>query len=370
MTTPALFSPFSLGKLQLKNRIIVPPMCQYSAQDGRMQPWHLMHLGSLAVSGSALVFIEATAVSAEGRITPTDVGLWDDQTQAALSRTLNDIRSFSDTPFAIQLAHAGRKASCRQPWFGGAQLSLEDGGWETVAPSAVPFQATERPPQALDRQGLQRIREAFARAAQRSIEVGIDAIELHGAHGYLLHEFLSPLSNHRQDEYGGTLENRMRFPLEVVQAVRDAVAGQVPVGIRISATDWVEGGWDLAQSLSLSHKLAEAGIDFIHVSSGGLSPEQQIKAEPGYQLPFAEAIKTAVAVPVIGVGLITDPREADAVITSGRADLVGVARGMLYDARWPWHAAAELGATVETSPQYWRSQPSRLKTLFTNNIEK
>ncbi len=368
MTDSILFSPFNLGSLQLKNRIIVPPMCQYSAIDGCMQPWHLMHLGSLAVSGAALVFIEATGVEQAGRISPTDVGLWDDVTQDAIARTLRDIRSFSDTPFAIQLAHAGRKASCRQPWFGGGQLPLEDGGWQTYAPSPVPFDPKDRAPQELDQAGLTRIIEAFVQAARRSVDLGIDAIELHGAHGYLLHEFLSPLSNQRQDNYGGSLENRMRFALEVFQAVYEEVAGKVPVGVRISASDWVDGGWDVQQSIHLSQALKERGAAFIHVSSGGLSQAQQIKNEPGYQLPFAQAIKHAVDVPVIGVGLITDPQMAESVVASGQADLVGVARGMLYDARWPWHAAAELGAQIDASPQFWRSQPSRLKTLFTNNI--
>ncbi len=369
MTSPVLFSPFTLGKLQLKNRIIVPPMCQYSAVQGCMQPWHLMHLGSLAVSGSALVFIEATAVEPAGRISPTDVGLWDDETQDAIARTLRDIRSFADTPFAIQLAHAGRKASCTQPWFGGRQLPLNEGGWETYAPSAIPFDPNDRAPQELDDNSLKRIIDAYIQAARRSVDLGIDAIELHGAHGYLLHEFLSPLSNQRQDKYGGSLENRMRFPLEVFKAVLAEVADRVPVGIRISASDWVNGGWDVEQSIRFSQALANAGAAFIHVSSGGLSQAQQITNEPGYQLPFAEAIKKAVDVPIIGVGLITDAQLAESVVASGQADLVGIARGMLYDARWPWHAAAELGTTIDASPQFWRSQPSRLKTLFTNNLK-
>lgn len=368
MTSPALFTPFSLGQLQLKNRIIVPPMCQYSAVDGHMQPWHLMHLGSLAVSGSALVFIEATAVEPAGRISPADVGLWDDATQDAIARTLRDIRSFSDTPFAIQLAHAGRKASCAQPWFGGGQLPLDQGGWDTFGPSPVSFAPQDRPPQALDAEGLERIIAAFVQAARRSVDLGIDAIELHGAHGYLLHEFLSPLSNQRTDEYGGSLENRMRFPLAVFKAVQAEVAGRVPVGMRISASDWVEGGWDVEQSIRFTKELASLGAAFIHVSSGGLSQAQQITNEPGYQLPFAQAIKNAVDIPVIGVGLITDPQFAESVVASGQADLVGVARGMLYDARWPWHAAAELGTSIDASPQFWRSQPSRLKTLFTKNM--
>ena len=337
MTDSILFSPFNVGTLQLKNRIIVPPMCQYSAVEGCMQPWHLMHLGSLAVSGSALVFIEATGVEPAGRISPADVGLWDDVTQEAIARTLRDIRSFSDTPFAIQLAHAGRKASCRQPWFGGGQLTLQEGGWQTYGPSPVAFDPKDRAPQELDQAGLTRIIDAFVQAARRSVDLGIDAIELHGAHGYLLHEFLSPLSNLRQDEYGGSLENRMRFVLEVFKAVCAEVAGAVPVGIRISASDWVEGGWDVQQSIRLSRELKDLGAAFIHVSSGGLSQAQQIKNEPGYQLPFAQAIKEAVDVPVIGVGLITDPQLAESVVASGQADLVGVARGMLYDARWPWH---------------------------------
>lgn len=363
----ALFSSFELSGLKLSNRIVVAPMCQYSAEKGCATDWHLIHLGQLAFSGAGLVILEATAVSPEGRITESDLGLWDDQTERALGRVLESVRNYSDTPLAIQIAHAGRKASSQAPWDGGQLIPPGGpGGWQTIAPSAIPHGPAELPPHAMDQADLKRIREAFVATAQRAARLGFEAIELHAAHGYLLHEFLSPLSNQRTDEYGGTLANRLRFPLEIFDAVRQSVPAQIPVGMRLSASDWVEGGWDLAQSIELGHALDQAGTSFIHVSSGGLSPLQKIPQQPGYQIPFAHALKQACTAPIIGVGLITKPAQAEAIIAQGEADLVALARGILFDPRWPWHAAAELGGQVNVPRQYWRSQPSEHKHLFGN----
>ncbi|WP_336777503.1 NADH:flavin oxidoreductase/NADH oxidase [Pantoea sp. USHLN256] len=362
-----LFSATQLGKLTLDNRIVIAPMCQYSAQDGKAAAWHRIHLGQLALSGAGLLIIEATAVEAAGRISPGDLGLWDDETEAALASVLQDIRHYSDIPFGIQLGHAGRKASCAAPWLGGQQLSLDQGGWQTVAPSAQAFNPEDRAPAALDKQGLERLKQAYVDSARRAAKLGIQLIELHAAHGYLLHQFLSPLSNQRDDEYGGSLENRMRFPLEVFHAVREALPDSVAVGVRLSATDWVDGGWDVEQSIIFSQQLEAAGSDYVHVSSGGLSPQQKITVGPGYQLPFARDIRKQVKIPVIGVGLITEPQQAEQALQVGDADLIALARAVLYDPRWPWHAAAELGAQAKAPPQYLRSEPHGLKgTLITN----
>jgi len=359
-----LFSPISLGKLTLKNRIAIAPMCQYSAEDGAATSWHLMHLGHLALSGAGLLFIEATAVEPEGRISSMDLGLWSDATEHALAGVLQAVRSHSSMPIAIQLAHAGRKASTRVPWEGGKSIASSAGGWRTYAPSPVPFAEHDETPIALDATGLRRVRDAFAAAARRADRLGIDAFELHAAHGYLLHEFLSPLANRRDDAYGGSLENRMRFPLQVFEAVREAVHPDKPVGIRVSATDWVEGGWDVEQTVVLAQELNKRGCAFIDVSSGGISPLQQIPLGPGYQVPFAERIRKAAGMPTIAVGLITETAQAEDIVASGKADMVALARGMLYNPRWPWHAAAQLGATVDAPPQYWRAQPREAKDLF------
>lgn len=365
MAQPALFTPFRVGNLDLANRIVIAPMCQYSAEDGRMTDWHLIHLGNLALSGAALLTIEATAVLPEGRITYADVGLWDDETEAATRRTLEGIRRWSDMPIAVQLAHAGRKASSEVPWKGGAQIPPGDAnGWQTVAPSAVPFAEGQAAPVALDRDGLRRVRDAFAAAAERAGRLGIDAVQIHGAHGYLLHQFLSPLSNRREDEYGGPLENRMRFPLEVFEAVRAAFPAGKPVTMRVSGMDWVEGGWDTEQTIAFAEQLQARGCDAIHVSSGGLHPGQQIPIGPGYQVPLARAVKSVVRMPVIAVGMISSFEYAEAIVATGDADIVALARAILYDPRWPWHAAAELGAKVRAPSQYLRCEPRRFKGLF------
>lgn len=362
-----LFQPITLGSLTLSNRIVIAPMCQYSAEEGRMTDWHAIHLGQLAQSGAGVLTIEATAVTPEGRISYGDVGLWNDDTEAAMAHVLETVRRWSDMPIAIQLAHAGRKASTDKPWDGGGQIAPDAlNGWQTLSASAIPFDAHENPPEALDAQGLARIRDAFADAARRSARLGLDAIQIHAAHGYLLHQFLSPLSNRRTDEYGGSLENRMRFPLEVFDAVRAAFPADRPVTVRVSGTDWVEGGWDAAQTVAFSKALEARGAAAIHVSSGGLAAEQKIPVGPNYQVPLARAVKEAVSIPVIAVGLITEPEQAEAIIATGEADMIALARTVLYDPRWPWHAAAALGAQVTAAPQYLRSQPRLYKTLFAN----
>ncbi|MDD4881934.1 MAG: tRNA-dihydrouridine synthase, partial [Gallionellaceae bacterium] len=293
------------------------------------------------------------------------VGLWDDKTERALSHTVESVRRWSDIPIAIQLAHAGRKASTEVPWQGGRQLPPgHEHGWQTVAPSALPFSDDDTPPAALDRAGMTRIRDAFAAAARRAVRNGIDAVQIHAAHGYLLHQFLSPVSNRREDEYGGSLENRMRFPLEVFDAVRQALPADRPVTVRVSGTDWVAGGWDIQQTLVFAQALEARGCAAIHVSGGGLDPRQQIPVGPGYQVPLARAVKQAVSIPVIAVGLITEYEQAEAIVGTGDADMIALARAILYDPRWPWHAAAHLGAQVKAPRQYLRSQPSRYRDLF------
>ncbi len=351
-----LFSPFALGSMTLPNRIVIAPMCQYSAVDGSATDWHMLHLGGLALSGAGLLTIEATAVSPEGRITGGDLGIYSEDNAAAIARVLTAIRAYSPIKVAMQLAHAGRKASTRLPWEGGAQVApTAPGGWKTLAPSAIPFEPEGDAPLALDRHGMARVREHFAVAARRAALVGIDAIEIHAAHGYLLHEFLSPISNQRADEYGGSLENRMRFPLEVFDAVRHAFPAERPVWVRLSATD----------SVAFARALAGRGCAAVHVSSGGLSPLQKIPLAAGYQVPFATRIKTEVGgMPTIAVGLITTPAQSESIIANGEADAIALARGILYDPRWPWHAAAELGATVVAPSQYLRCQPSQFKKLF------
>jgi 2,4-dienoyl-CoA reductase-like NADH-dependent reductase (Old Yellow Enzyme family) len=360
-----LFEPLTVGGLTLANRIVIAPMCQYSAVDGCMTDWHTIHLGHLALSGASLLTIEATAVEPEGRITYGDTGLWDDATEAAMAGVLASVRRWSDMPIALQLAHAGRKASTEKPWFGGRQIAPgEPNGWQTVAPSPLPFAEGENPPIALDRDALAQLRRTFADSATRAARLGIDAVQIHCAHGYLLHQFLSPLSNRRDDEYGGSLENRMRFPIEVFRSVRDVFPAERPVTVRVSGTDWVPGGWDIEQTAAFARALEAEGCSGIHVSSGGLDPRQQIPAGPSYQVPLARAVKQAVRMPDTAVGLITEYEQAEAIVGTGDADLVALARGILYDPRWPWHAAAHLGAHAKAPPQYMRSQPRQYSDLF------
>jgi len=367
LNQPALFRPIDIGRLRLANRIVIAPMCQYSAVDGCMTDWHQIHLGQLALSGAALLTIEATAVLPEGRISWADVGLWNDETETAIGRTLESVRRWSQMPVSIQLAHAGRKASTDQPWKGGGQLPPSNAnGWQTVAPSPIAFADGQHAPVALDRAGMERVRDAFAASAIRAARLGIDAVQIHGAHGYLLHQFLSPLSNRRDDDYGGSLENRMRFPLEIFDAVRAAFPADRPVTMRVSGTDWVEGGWDIEQTIAFAQALDARGCNAIHMSSGGLHPAQDIPVGPSYQVPLARAVKQAVDMPVVAVGLITEPEQAEAIVATGDADMIALARGILYDPRWPWHAAAALGGQVTAPEQYLRSQPRQFRTLFAN----
>jgi len=353
-----LFSPFKLRKLVLANRIVVSPMCQYSAVDGCATDWHTVHWGQLLESSAGMFTIEATAVSAIGRITYGCLGLYDDACEEAIGKRLSIVRANAPPlPVAMQLAHAGRKASSKLPWEGGQLIPIAQGGWTPVAPSPIAQLTHEPPPAALDEAGIEQIKREFVDAARRAARIGIDAIELHCAHGYLLHEFLSPLANRRDDAFGGSFDNRVRFPLEVFAAVRDAWPQDKPMGVRISATDWVDGGWTIEDSIALVQRLKAAGCDWIDTSSGGISPAQKIPLGPGYQVPLARAIRRATSIATMAVGLITDAKQAAEIVASGDADLVAMARAMLWNPRWPWHAAAALGAHVQAPPQYWRSAP-------------
>jgi 2,4-dienoyl-CoA reductase-like NADH-dependent reductase (Old Yellow Enzyme family) len=355
--TPRLFQPLALRDLRLNNRIVVSPMCQYSGEDGHAGDWHLMHVGNLALSGAGLLIMEMTSVESRGRISPYCLGLWQDSQVESLKPVLDFCRRHSDTAMAVQIAHAGRKASCAPPWQGGGQLTPDQGGWQTVAPSAVSFADGQLPPRALELDEVRQLVDDFAAATRRAAQAGYDAVELHGAHGYLLHQFLSPLSNWREDAYGGDLDNRMRLVLEVFDACRAEWPSHKPLGIRLSATDWMPGGWDLEQTLVLAQKLTDRGCDWIDVSSAGLSPEAKIKIGPGYQVPFAEAVRKATGVTTMAVGLITGAQQAEQILQNGQADLVALARGLLYNPRWPWHAAAELGFDLPFPDQYQRCNP-------------
>ncbi|MCB1791238.1 MAG: NADH:flavin oxidoreductase/NADH oxidase [Gammaproteobacteria bacterium] len=356
---PRLFTPLSLRGVTLPNRVVVSPMCQYSAVEGCAQDWHLMHLGNLAVSGNGMLIMEMTNVAAQGRITPHCMGLYDDACEQALARVIGFCRAHSHSVLAVQLAHAGRKASTRPPWVGRAALKPEDGGWQPLAPSAVAASADDLLPRALSADEIDDLVTAFADAARRALRIGFDAIELHAAHGYLLHQFLSPLSNLRDDAYGGSLQNRMRFPLAVFDAVRAVWPEERPLGVRLSATDWIEGGWDMPQSLAFISELKARGCDWIDVSSGGLSPAQRIVDGPGYQVPLAAEVKRHTRMAVMTVGRITEPQQAEDILAAGDADLIAIARGMLYDPRWAWHAADALGAEADYPAQYLRGRPAR-----------
>ncbi len=361
----ALFDPFELRELALANRIVVSPMCQYSAADGCATDWHLIHWGQLLLSGAAMMTIEATAVTPEGRITHGCLGLYDDASEQALGERLARARRQAPPmPVAIQLAHAGRKASSARPWEGGALIPPQRGGWPPLAPSAIAHSDGESPPVAMDRAALDRARDAFVDSVRRAERIGIDAIELHMAHGYLLHEFLSPIANRRTDAYGGSFDNRIRFPLDVFDAVRAAWPSSRPLGVRVSATDWVDGGWTLDESIELVRRLQARGCDWADVSSGGVSPKQKIPAEPGVHVPFARAIRRATGIATIAVGLITEPKQADAIIAAGDADLIALARALLREPRWPWRAAAELGGTVHGVPQYSRALTKSMAGVF------
>jgi 2,4-dienoyl-CoA reductase-like NADH-dependent reductase (Old Yellow Enzyme family) len=351
---PPLFAPLALRRLTLRNRVVVSPMCQYSSIDGAANDWHVVHLGTRAVGGAGLVFTEASAVTPGGRISPQDLGIWKDEHIRGLSAVVRVIKA-EGAVAGIQLAHAGRKASVARPWEGGQQLALESGGWTTVAPSAVPFKEGERAPRALTLDGIQEVVQAFAAAAARALTAGFEVIEIHAAHGYLLNEFLSPLSNHRTDAYGGSFDNRIRMLCEVVQAVRGTWPSTLPLFVRISATDWAEGGWDIEQSVGLARRLAPLGVDLIDCSSGGLVPGVKIPVGPGYQVGFAERVRRDAEILTGAVGMITEPKQADDIIAAGQADLVLLARQLLRDPYWPLRAARELGSTPAWPLQYLRA---------------
>ncbi len=361
-----LFDPLRLRDLALRNRIIVSPMCQYSAEGGCATDWHLIHWGQMLLSGAGMFTIEATAVNAEGRITHGCLGLYDDATEQALAATLARARRQTPPmPVALQLAHAGRKGSSARPWEGGMAIPPDRGGWTPVAPSAEPHAGGDPAPVALDAAGLVDVREAFVAAARRAARIGVDAIELHMAHGYLLHEFLSPIANRRDDIYGGTFENRIRFPLDVFDAVRATWPADRPLGVRVSATDWVDGGWTPDEAVELARRLKAHGCDWIDVSAGGVSPAQRIPApSPGIHVPFARAIRRATGIATMAVGLITEPGHADAIIAAGDADMIALARAILRDPRWPWRAAAALGGTVAGAPPYWRALTKEMAGIF------
>lgn len=363
---PLLFENIRFRGLELTNRIIIAPMCQYSANlEGEASYWHEQQWGSYALSGAGMCIIEATAVQAEGRISYADLGLWNNQQTQGLKNILDKVRQISPMPFAVQLAHAGRKASTEKPWLGRDQVPADHAhGWQTVSASNLPFEPQQQPPHALSLDEIQQLIADFAQAAQRAVSAGFDLVEIHAAHGYLIHQFLSPLSNQRTDQYGGCLENRIRLCLEVFQAMLNAVPEDFPVGVRISAQDWVEGGWSVEESIILTQHLEQLGAAYIHVSSGGLDVKQQIELKAKYQVPFAAAIKQQVKIPVIAVGLITEAEQAEHILQAGEADAIGLARAIMYDPRWPWHAAAQLNTQIAIAPQYLRCQPHQYKNLF------
>lgn len=354
-----LFTPLTIRDITLRNRIAVSPMCEYSSEDGFANDWHLVHLGSRAVGGAGLVMVEATAVEARGRITPGDHGIWKDEHIEMLTRIAAFVKK-QGAVAGIQIAHAGRKASCHIPWVkNGAALTREEGAWVTVAPSAVPFRDEDPAPAALEKAQIAEIVHAFAAAARRALAAGFEVLELHGAHGYLIHEFLSPLSNRRTDEYGGSFENRIRFLLETVGAVRAVWPERLPLWVRISATDWKDGGWTGDDSVKLAAVLRTRGVDLIDCSSGGSAIDAKIPFAPGFQVPFAERIRRETGILTGAVGMITEPRQAEEIVSSGQADVVSMAREFLRDPYWPLHAARALGVEVEPPIQYARAFPKQ-----------
>ena len=351
-----LFEPIQLRGLELANRIIVSPMCQYQSVDGSMTDWHIMHVGNYAISGAGLFFVEATGVEAAGRISPGCTGLYSDENEAAMRRVLEFCRQHGETKIGIQLAHAGRKASTHLPWEGRGPLGNDEGAWDTFAPSAVPNGDNWPTPTALDNAGMDRIKQAFVQATERSARIGFDAIEIHSAHGYLLHSFLSPLSNKRDDNYGGSLENRMRYPLEVFEAMRAVWPDDKPLGYRVSGTDWIEGGWTIEDTVELSRQLQQRGCDFMDISAGGVAPVPTLANDvgPGYQTELAAEVKRQTGIQTMAVGMIAEPKQAEHIVRSGQADMVAMARGMIFNPRWPWHAAVALDAEVTITPTYDR----------------
>ena len=360
-----LFSPISLRGVTIPNRIAVSPMCQYSATDGVPGDWHLVHLGQFAQSGPGLVFVEATGVEPEGRITPSCTGLYSDDSEAAFARVVSFMRSVGSARIGIQLGHSGRKGSTSAPWLGGGVL--EDGtAWQTESASDVPYLPGWPVPRAMDQAALDRVKAAFVQATKRAARIGFDVVEVHVAHGYLLHQFLSPITNRRTDRYGGSPEARMRYPLEIFEAVRAVFPENRPVFVRISATDWIEGGWDLEQAIAFCRRLKEAGCDMVDVTSGGLDQRQKIKVGPGYQVGFAADIRREAGIAAMAVGQITEPIQAETIVSTGQADMVAMARAMLWNPRWAWHAAATLGEELELPAQHARCNPNlRAKPFVT-----
>jgi 2,4-dienoyl-CoA reductase-like NADH-dependent reductase (Old Yellow Enzyme family) len=351
---PELFSPIALGGITLPNRIVVSPMCQYSADDGCMSDWHLVHLGGLACSGAGLVMVEATAVTREGRIGHGCTGLYSDSNEAAMRRVLDACRQIRSAPFGIQIGHSGRKGSVQAPWQGGKPLSESESPWRTLAPSAIAFGEAWHIPREMSVEDIGALLEAFVAAALRAKRIGFEVLELHAAHGYLVHEFLSPLSNRRSDLYGA---KRMKAPLEIAQALRAAWPRERALGARISANDWIEGGLGPEDAVLFARELKRLGYDYVCVSSGGLVPHARIPIAPGYQVPFAAKVKKSVDIPVRAVGMIADPGQAEAILASGNADMVALARGFLDNPRWVWHAAERFGVQIDYPPQYARSHP-------------
>jgi 2,4-dienoyl-CoA reductase-like NADH-dependent reductase (Old Yellow Enzyme family) len=357
--TAKLFTPLQLGGITSSNRIVVSPMCQYSAADGAMTDWHLVHLGSLAVSRAGLAIIEATGVTREGRISHGCTGLYNDLNEAAMKRAVHVYRGITTAPIGVQLAHAGRKASAQVPWLGGKALSAAESPWLTVAPSALPYADGWHTPHELTVQEIQHLCDAFAASATRALRIGLDLVEMHSAHGYLLHQFLSPNSNKRTDRYGGSLENRMRAPLEIAGALREAWPRDRALGARITAGEWAPGGFEAQDAATYAKALKAIGFDYVCVSSGGNVPQQKIKVVPGYQVAFAEAVKRGAHMPVMAVGMIVDPQQAEDILAAGQADMVALARGLLDDPRWVWHAAERFGVKLEYPPQYGRAHPEQ-----------
>jgi len=361
----ALFSPISLRGLTLPNRVVVSPMCQYNSDNGSANDWHLMHLGGFSLGCAGLVICEMTNVTPIGRITPKCAGMWSDENEAALKRVHDFCRTYGVAKLGVQLAHAGRKGPTTTPAQGGKPiLSKEEGGWTPEAPSALPYDTGWPVPHAMTKDDIKRCIGEFVASTKRVDRIGYDLIELHGAHGYLLHQFMSPLSNRRTDEYGGSLENRIRFPLEVFHAVRAAWPQQKPLGIRVSATDWVDGGWTLEETLVLAKELKKLGCDYIDVSTGGLDPRQKIPLAPGFQVPFADKVKRETGIPTMSVGLIAGYRQAEDILAAGKSDFICIARGAMWDPRWAWHAAEELGAETPYAPKMVRCQPKFRPELY------
>ncbi len=352
-----LFTPLKLGPAELSNRIVVSPMCQYSANDGVAGDWHLQHLTHLGYSGAGLVMVEATAVERPGRITHGCLGLYSEPCESALTRVIGMARRFAGSArFGIQLAHAGRKASAQRPWEGGGRLGAAEDPWQTTAPSAVPYGEGWPAPETLDEKGMERILEAFVHAALRAARIGFEIVELHNAHGYLLHEFLSPIANRRTDSYGGTLENRMRFPLDVARAVRSALPADTALGARITGTDWMDGGFDIDDAVAFARELRSVGLDYACVSSGGIDPSVRLPVAPGFQVPLAARVRKEAGIATRAVGMILTPHQAEEILQSGQADMICMARAFLDNPRWVWHAAEHLGASVPYPPQYARAQ--------------